>query len=349
MNLKICIISEALERPFDEGLKIFVYNLVKELSKTDAVLGLGRTNKFVKEIEAFCTKALPANKLFMSIDLWKKIGEFRPDIIYYIPTACATFFGFLRTRVLKLYGKGAKTVMVTLQPREYSFLIKKIIPLMTPDLVLAQTGKTQESLRHLGCKVKKITAGVDLRKFSPVTEKARRKLKKKYGFPNDKFLVLHVGHINRNRNAQFLENIQCMKDTQVILVGSSSYPEDKDLAEELKRKGVIVISSYVDNIEELYQSVDCYLFPVYSDSACIEIPLSVLEAMATNLAVVTTKFGGLPNMIKEQDGFRYAATNEDFITKINLIKNISTPKTRDLVEGYSWKNVVQNLRSSTLA
>ena len=349
MNLKICIVSEALERPFDEGVKIFVFNFIKELSKTDTILGLSRTNKFTKDIEAFCTRALPANKLFISLSLRKKIERFRPDIIYYIPTACATLFSFLRTKVLKFYGNSAKIVLITLQPREYSSFSKKVIPFLTPDLVLAQSGKTQESLLDLGCHVKKISAGVDLRKFTPVVENTKRKLKKKYEFPTDKYLILHVGHINRNRNAQFLGNIQRLEDTQVICVGSSSYPEDKDLVEELKRKGVIVINSYIGNIEEIYQCVNCYLFPVYSDSACIEIPLSVFEAMACNLAVVTTNYGGLPSIINEQDGFRYAASNEEFIAKINTIKNIFDPRTRDLVERYSWENVVQSIRSSTVS
>lgn len=37
MNLRICIISEELERPFDEGIKNFAYNLTRELSKGDNV------------------------------------------------------------------------------------------------------------------------------------------------------------------------------------------------------------------------------------------------------------------------------------------------------------------------
>ena len=349
MSLKICVVSEALEGPFDEGVKIFVFNLIKELSKTDTVLGLSRSNRFTKDIEGYCTKALPSNKFFISPVLWKKMQEFKPDITFYIPTACATFFSFLRTKILRFYGKSAKTILVTLQPREYSVLSKKIISFMHPDLILAQSCKTQESLLHLGCNVKRISAGVDLQKFTPVVEDSKRILKKKYGFPTDKFLILHVGHINRNRNVQFLGSIQRMEDIQVILVGSSSYPEDKNLAEELKRKGVIVINKYIDKIEELYQCVNCYLFPVYSDSACIEIPLSVFEAMASNIAIVTTRYGGLPGMIKERDGFRYAATDEDFLTKINLIKNISDPGTRNLVKRYSWENVALDIRSSTLA
>ena len=70
--------------------------------------------------------------------------------------------------------------------------------------------------------------------------------------------------------------------------------------------------------------------------------------MATNLPVVTTKYGGLPSMVKEQNGFRYADTNEEFISKINLIKKISDPQTRDLVERYSWKNLAKGIIKDSL-
>ncbi len=43
MSLRICIVSEAIKSPFDEGVKIFVYNFIKELSKNFEVLGVGRS------------------------------------------------------------------------------------------------------------------------------------------------------------------------------------------------------------------------------------------------------------------------------------------------------------------
>ena len=343
MKLRICIVSEAIKRPFDEGLKIFVYNLIKELSKNYTVLGLSRTNDFGADIEDYCTKALPANKLFISPFLLKKIRVFKPDIIYYIPTACATIFSFIRAKVLNFYGIDAKTIMITLQPREYSAISKKIIPFIVPDLVLTQSVKTKEALGNLSCKAKVIQAGVDLQKFSPVSNSKKKRLREKYELPMDKYIILHVGHINRNRNVQFLGNIQHVDDIQTIVAGSKSYPEDKDLANELKDKGVIVITSYIENINELYQCVDCYLFPVFSDSACIEIPLSVFEAMACNLPVVTTKFGGLPNLVNEQDDFVYVNTMDEIIPKIKRIRQIFSPQTRNIVESYSWENVIKQV------
>jgi glycosyltransferase involved in cell wall biosynthesis len=140
----------------------------------------------------------------------------------------------------------------------------------------------------------------------------------------------------------FFDQIQRMEAVQTVIVGSSTYPEDKDLLEELKDRGVIIITGYIKNIEELYQCSDCYLFPVLSEDACIEVPLSVFEAMACNLSVVTTKYGGLPNLVPEQDGIMYAESTGDFESKIKLIKGNSNPRTRKIVEHYSWTRVVKS-------
>ncbi len=348
MGLKICIVSEAIEKPFDEGFKIFVYNLIKELSKHFTVLGLSRSGSFEGGIEKFCTKALPKNKLLLSLHLWRKIKIFKPDLIYYIPTACATVFGLLRAKILKFYCNSAQTVMITLQPREYNAISKKIIPFIVPDLVLAQSLKTHKVLSSLGCKVKVIATGVDLQKFTPVNKKVKESLRKKHGFPSNKFIVLHVGHINRNRNAQIMKAIQGINGVQTIIVGSTSYPEDRYLVAELKKANVIVINSYIENIEEIYQSADCYLFPVFSEGACTEIPLSVFEAMACNLSIVSTKFRGLPHVIKNQDDFAYVNTVVDVIPKIKSIKQVTRPhrpQTRKMIESYSWENVIKQVVS----
>ena len=51
--------------------------------------------------------------------------------------------------------------------------------------------------------------------------------------------------------------------------------------------------SYIPEVEDIYRLSDLYLFLAESDTAAIEVPLSVLEAMACNLPVICTPFGGL--------------------------------------------------------
>lgn len=185
--------------------------------------------------------------------------------------------------------------------------------------------------------------GVDLEKFVPAGKIEKEILLKKYNIPNDKFVVLHVGHINKRRNAQFMENIQSMKGIQAVIVGSTTYPEDKDLVSRLKEKGVKVITDYVEKIQEIYQCSDCYVFPVQNQGACIEIPMSILEALACNIPVVTTRFRGLPEIISEQSGFHYVDDVTEIEPKINLLMRNPHPDTREIAEKYSWKSVAQQI------
>ncbi len=343
MSLKICIVSDAIERPFDEGVKIFVYNIIKELSKDNEVLALSHSEDVEEDIQAYCKKAIPENKMFISIKMIGEIRKFDPNIIYYIPVACATIYSFFRAKILQKYGMNAKTIMITLQPRSYSFIKEKLIQFLSPDLVLAQSMDTQQTLTALGCRSNTISVGVDLKKFLPAQKERKPKLREKYGFPADKYLIFHVGHINMNRNVQFFKKIQGLDNIQTVVVGSASTPQDRILTQQLKEKGVIVIDQTIEKIEEIYQCVDCYLFPVLSEGACIEIPLSVFEAMAANLPVVTTRFGGLPNLVDEQDGFFYADSQDDIITKIVAARKIDDAQTRKLAERFSWENVARQI------
>ena len=66
---------------------------------------------------------------------------------------------------------------------------------------------------------------------------------------------------------------------------------------------------------------DCYVFPTVHKKACIETPLSVLEAMACNLPIVSTRFGALPTIFNEGSGL-FFTENVEHIPQILLdVKN----------------------------
>lgn len=341
--MKICIISEELSASFDEGIKNFSYNLVRELQNDHNALALsiqgGKTDdRYIK--------SLKVNKTFLSYSLFREIRNFSPAVVIYIPSPSATISSFMRTKVLKLYARKARLVMITLQPRRYSLLCRKLMPLLIPDLVLGQSAKVLAQLSTFGCCVKIIPSGVDLEKFHPITKERKLSLRSKYGIDADKFIILHVGHINRNRNVQILKNLQ-RDDNQMLIVGSTSTQQDNDLIDELRISGVTAIVSYLENIEEIYQLSDCYVFPVFSETASIEVPLSVLEAMACNVPVVTTRYGGLPFLFtREGRGLLFVDTSRDISNKVEKVKQLNHYQTRRMVEPYSWGEVVKRILES---
>jgi len=196
-----------------------------------------------------------------------------------------------------------------------------------------------EELRHIPCPVHFLPSGVDTSRFVPVDDARKKDLRRKHGVDEGAFVVLHVGHINRGRNVQIFETVARVGDIQVMLVGSTSTPHDEDLARQLKQAGVRLIREYVPHIEEIYQLADAYIFPVVSEDAAIGVPLSVLEAMACNLPVVTTPFGGLPGIFPKGNGFVYFNGENDLPASIDAVRRLQQSSTRGMVEPYDWKNV----------
>ena len=105
-----------------------------------------------------------------------------------------------------------------------------------------------------------------------------------------------------------------------------------------------IIDTYISNIEEIYQLSDVYFFPVTESENCIDVPLSVLEAAACNLPILTTNYGELKSFIKE-DGFVFI----DSFEKSKLIKSFNETlskniiKNRETVLSYDWSLAIKQL------
>jgi len=332
--LRVSLIGEYAGDP-DEGMKNVMHCLTKELSKHHEIMQLS--------IEDAKYRVFRDPRIsFLSPNFLAKIKKFQPQVIHYIPFSGLTFFCFMRAKVIAHYARNAKIVISCLQPpRDYSYLSKKMISTLKPDLILVQSRKTTRILKNLGMRTRFLPNGVDIKKFIPVSEKTKEKMRKKYELDN-RFIILHVGHINNARNVRILGDL-AEGDDSVIIVGSTSTKADKDLIKYLKKKGGIVWLRYFENIHEIYGLSDCYIFPTIREFSSIEIPLSILEAMACNLPVISTRFGGLVDIIEEGDGFYFFNEFYEAKNKIEEVRNGVEVKTRKKVLPYSWENVISEL------
>ncbi len=314
--MKICLVGEYSGR-LDEGMKNITFYLTKELSKHNEVLNLNPKAAF-------------------SASFWRKARNFRPHIIHYVPGP--SLQSFILARALGLYYGGAKVVMSAFHPAIPSFS-QRFIPLLKPDIVLIQSHRTEKMFSNLACRTAFLPSGVDIESFSPVSLETKNKLREKHGIDRGKFIVLHVGHLNKGRNLQVLEQLQG-DGNQVLIVGSTSTRADQGVYRRLEQKGCLVWNNYLGNIEEVYALADGYIFPTLEAINAIELPLSVMEAMACNLPVVSTRFGALDRVFSEGDGLFFVETETEFADRVEQLKaGAIEVKTREKVLPYSWEKV----------
>lgn len=324
---KICIVSDWLHGFPDEG----IHNLAQSL------LDQWKTAYSVRAVRIGAD--LSVNRLFLSRKLCRTLREISSDLIVYISPSCAKVTALFRAKMLKIYSPRSGVFVIATQPEGFCRFERRLVRLLAPDGIFVQSPRSAEELRHIPCPVHFLPSGVDTSRFVPVDETQKRDLRKKHAIDEDAFVLLHVGHINRGRNIQALERVARLGDVRVVLVGSTSSRHDEDLARRLIQMGVRLIREFVPRIEEIYQLADAYIFPVVSEDAAIGVPLSVLEAMACNLPVITTRFGGLPWMFQGENSFVYFDDENELPELIDDVQKLQKSSTRQMVEPYDWKNV----------
>jgi glycosyltransferase involved in cell wall biosynthesis len=244
-------------------------------------------------------------------------------------------------KIIKYYLKNVPVVISALQPPSQKSYGKIVFPFLKPTLFLTQSKETEQLLTKWGAAVEYLPNGIDLYKFDQIDFTQKQKLRIKYGFDQNKYILLHVGHINEGRNLSIFTKLQSQENIQTIIVGSgNSFNFDDSAYNNLIESGCIVMRDYFEDIEEIYQLSDCYIFPTTCQEYCIESPLSILEAMACNLPVISTKFGALERLFSEGDGLLFVNSPDDFVKLIPKIFNGNNMiKTRDKVSQFSWNNV----------
>lgn len=341
MHKKIIFISEVFSRSLDEGLKTIIFNLFNVLKEKSELCAVTRNENAIVGDDII---KIRLNKLFLGHNLHSRIKFFSPDAIIYIPEASTTLNGFLRAKILRLCHPGIPVCVIGSQPREYSACQKIILGNFKIDILFLLGGAQKYFFEDLGFNVKVLPPAIDVKKFHPVNQEKKDCLRRKYAI-QDNFVVLHVGHIKQNRNIEQLIDVQGLRNIQVIIVSSATTKVDYALKRRLKESGIKVYDSYISTVEEIYQLADLYVFPVIKQDAAIEMPLSVLEAMACNLPVITTRFGGLVECFKENEGFRYFANNEELLDLIPAMGRLRSTNTEKVAD-FTWENMANFIISA---
>ena len=336
---RIAVICEVMHPPFDEGIRIFAAELARALSRSHQLLLVSEKEG---ELDGRTIHGALTDRYFLSRSLADLLHGFGPDGVVYIPWTSLTARTIVRTWALRRYAPGARIGLVTLQPRPVDLLSRVLSMRKGPDIVMSTGPSAQDQARRLGMPTARIATGVDHSRFRPASPEQRAELRRRANIDPDRFVVLHVGHLKESRNVGVLARIAGLTGVSCLLVASTSTVARQELAERLRQSGVTVMTHHQDRIEFAYRLADAYLFPVTSPLDAIEMPLSVLEAAACGLSIVSTPFGGLPDLLG--DGARWVRTPDEMVEAIESLAqekrgSAAAAGARSKVEGQTWERV----------
>ena len=213
-----------------------------------------------------------------------------------------------------------------------------------------------EYYEHYDRKVRVIHNGVDTEKFKPVVDK--RKAKLELGLNPDEIAILSVGRLYARKGLfTLIESIprvvRRFGSARFVISGKGQSDETKKLIAHATRLGVrenIIFTGYTPDrkLPKLYQAADIFVFSTYYEHH----PFAVLEAMSSQLPIVTTSVGGIPETITDgRDGFMCQPFNaREFSDRILWLlehpasaKEMAFQARKTVVERFDWRLVVQKV------
>lgn len=332
------IVSNCLTNSADEGCRTVAVNLIRRLKALSPESTVIADQPGIRGSDL----CLPMNKLMLNAGVIRLIRKAKQPVLH-VPSPTRSLPAAVRMFLMSLYARHGLYVLITMHypiPRAAAWLMK-----MSRAHVITISGQAHQAYRNvIGERALYMRMGVDTERFRPVDAAQKAALRRKYGLPQDRTIVLHVGHLNEGRNVGQLLKLD--DRFHGVLIVSTQTADQRDLAlrKQLESKpNLTLIDTFVPAIEEYYQLSDVYLFPVKEEGRCIDVPISALEAAACGIPVAGTPYGELARLMV-REGFEQIASFEPDRLNEQLFRLAEGGyNARESVLPYDWTNAARNV------
>lgn len=150
--------------------------------------------------------------------------------------------------------------------------------------------------------------GIDVQKFAEhkLSDDQRHELRSSIGVPDDAIMLLSVGELNENKNHETViravaEIIKTQPEKKLYYAIAGKGDRDKRLAEisnELGSADRVKLLGFRRDVIDLYRIADIFIHPSFREG----LPVSVMEALASEIPVIGSKIRGNNDLIGEYVG-----------------------------------------------
>jgi len=188
-------------------------------------------------------------------------------------------------------------------PRKWALPADKFMNRFSSHVIAVSESTRAFVLEHEGVSPDKATTiynGIDLEKYRPRPDE-RASARSKLGIPEDAFVVAGIGRLTFQKNfTLFLEVAADVlkKNPQAVFVIAGTGEDETALkakADELGISSKVHFLGMVSDTSALYPAADILLLTSRYEG----LPITILEAMATSVAIVASNLDGMREILRD--------------------------------------------------
>ncbi|AQS53254.1 Alpha-monoglucosyldiacylglycerol synthase [Jeotgalibaca dankookensis] len=343
--MKVLLVTD-LYIPVINGVVTSTLSLKKSLEKLGhdiRVLTLSEDDYIDKKNNIYGVSSFNVNKIYPDARVklikdravLKKIMEWEPDIIH-------TQSEFSTFRMAKYIAHHLSIPMVHTYHTVYedythyfspsklagrkvvSLLSRKI--LREAEYIIVPTEKVKQLLAsyEVTQPIRVIPTGIQLERFNKKMQpQERKKLLEKWGIPDDKFLLLSLGRLGKEKNVEeliyFVSRLQ--EDVHLLIVGDGPNRAELEMyANKLGMSDRVTFTGMIDPLQvaSFYQNANLFVSASTSETQ----GLTYIEALASALPILCRADKAMDDIvIKEKTGFQYHNFEEFEVYLNQMIQN----------------------------
>jgi glycosyltransferase involved in cell wall biosynthesis len=288
------------------------------------------------------------------------IREFRPDIVHTHAAKAgaigrrAAFGCKVPVTVHTFHGHVFHSYFGTLKTALYKKIERGLAKRTSAIIAISEKQKEELTRVHRICDPSKthvIPLGFDLLRFHENFEEKRAVFRKKHTLDDNIIAIGIVGRLVPVKNHRlFLEAIahvkqNCSLPVRAFIIGDGEERQPLEAAvQELGLSGTVVFTSWEKQVDQVYPGLDIVCLTSFNEGT----PVSLIEAQAANRPIVSTKVGGIENIVL--DGKNALLSNPDnrLLFFEHLLKVVADAQFRAQMSQNGWEHVREKFHYTRL-
>ena len=281
------------------------------------------------------------------------IKEFKPDIVH---THAAKAGALGRRAAFKLgvkqiyhtfHGHVFHSYFSDFKTRIFKEIERNLAKKTTKIIAISEIQKKELSKIHGICpenKIEVIPLGFDLEKFNTNKDSKRKKFREKWKIKENEIAIGIIGRLAPIKNHFFFIDViqEVLKKSDVpiraFIIGDGeekqniiNYIKNKNLDFSLDNSSATFqLTSWIKDVDKVYSGMDIICLTSLNEGT----PVSLIEAQASGKPIVSTKTGGIENIVLENKTALLSKKNDLYDFSNKLLSLVNNSEKRKLFSKY---------------